>query len=55
MTEQVKLYVFAEGKDAYEFLEDVRMTLEMMEASWKTEPDREFTVTVGGGGVQHGW
>ena len=52
MTEQVKLYVFAEGDGAADFLREVKLVVEQLASQASQESNVVVTMNKG---VQHGW
>ena len=52
MTEQVKLYVFAEGDGAADFLREVQLVVEQLASRASQESNVVVTMNKG---VQHGW
>ena len=52
MTEQVKLYVFAEGDGAADFLREVKLVVEQLASQASQESNVVVTMNKG---VHHGW
>lgn len=60
MSEQTKLFIFADGPNSADFLQDIEQIVYNEAWEWNDLAENEhevepIKVTIGGGGVQHGW